>query len=245
MLEDPALRARPRRLPDRERLLTEVTRAQEQERERIAADIHDDPIQKLSAASMRLYLLAEDHPELADDERLARIIDTVDMAIASLRRLMFDLRPVSFEAEGLGVALRAHVEHLAGDELAPELTLECDLDGEPTEAVRVTMFRIVQEALSNIARHAGASHIVVRLNEVPDGYLGRVTDDGAGFVPDPSEEIRPGHIGMTLMRERAAQAGGWLRVESAAGRGTVVEFFLPDAGPGERSLGRNHEAAFG
>ena len=93
-------------------------------------------------------------------------------------------------------------------------------------------FRIAQEALVNARKHAGATRIDLHLEDRKEGLFVRIRDAGAGFPPDATTAT-PGHLGLTTMRERASLAGGWLRVESAPGEGTTVEFCLPQTDESE------------
>src|SRR5215472_12078945 len=206
-------------------LLDHLFRAQEEERSRIAAGIHDDTIQILAAANLRLQQLRNrlDDPEERDIlDKLAR---TLHMALSHLRQLIFDLRPTSLEHGGLESALRGVLEEMQSD-----LDVSYQLDGRCTTPVPANIatliFRISREALINVRNHAKAQLVHVELQEVGGGCLARIVDDGVGYSPADVEE-RPGHIGLSLMRERAALAGGWCRIESTPGAGTTVEFWVP------------------
>jgi signal transduction histidine kinase len=106
------------------------------------------------------------------------------------------------------------------------------------------MYRIVQEALTNVRKHARASNVTVSLHQADAGYTALVTDDGVGFAPEVAEA--PGHLGLASMRERAQVAGGWLRIDTAPGRGTTVEVWLPDVPDsdfGDFPLARSDDSA--
>jgi signal transduction histidine kinase len=107
-----------------------------------------------------------------------------------------------------------------------------ELDEEPGEDVRVSFYRIAQEAIGNVRKHARATHVDVRLTSTDGGLLLRVVDDGEGF--EPAGPVPPGHLGLATLTERAELAGGWCRVESAPGEGTVVECWMPLAGANDR-----------
>ena len=98
---------------------------------------------------------------------------------------------------------------------------------EPDPETRASLYRICQEALTNVAKHAQASRVDVLLEEADGGIRVRVTDDGRGFRPTPDELPEPGHLGLTAMRERAELLEGTLYVKSAPGEGTVVEVWVP------------------
>jgi len=215
-------------MEERRRLMQRLGEIQEEERSRLAADLHDDPIQKMTAVGLRIDALRRRTPDHATAAALDELAGTVRLTIARLRHLLFDLRPPALDRHGLGPAIRQHLD-LLGDELAPEVRLVDGLVCEPPPGVRTTAFRIVQEALANVRRHAGARSVEIGLGERGGGLHVVVRDDGRGFDPSAPEE--PGHLGLRAMRERAELVGGRLRIESGPGRGTTVEVWLPfDAG---------------
>jgi signal transduction histidine kinase len=222
---------------DRQLLLSQLVTAQEQERHRIASDIHDDSLQKVAAASMRLDMLRADHPELKDDEGFTRAQSMLRRSIDSMRHLMFNLRPYVLDQDGLIPALRLYLEEESKFDGSPGFHLEGDLSTEPSPDIRIILYRIAQEALVNVRKHGRASNVEVWVGEQDAGYLVRVTDDGLGF--DAGERARSpgGHLGITAMRERAELAGGWFTIRSSPGTGTTVEFWLPENGPGQRQDG--------
>jgi len=91
----------------------------------------------------------------------------------------------------------------------------------------VILYRIAQEALVNVRKHARASEVEIALEDGDDGYTLQVKDDGVGFEPSASSDPSLGHIGLTSMRERASLAGGWFRIESTSGAGTIAEAWIP------------------
>ncbi len=208
------------------RLLARLVEAQEEERARIAGDIHDDSIQAMTAAGLRLQAFRHRLSDPEDLAALATLDKTVSSAIGRLRHLLFDLRPRALDEEGLAAALQAYL-----DQLSQQVEMECVLNNrlvdEPPPHTRTVLYRIAQEALVNVRKHAHASRAEVLLEPQAGGYLVRVRDDGRGFAPSGPEE--PGHLGLSSMRERAEMAGGWWRLEARPGRGTVVEFWVPAA----------------
>jgi signal transduction histidine kinase len=216
---------------ERRRLLSHLVHAEEEERRTIASDIHD-PIQKMVAASMRLDIVLEDHPELADDEQFRKAQDTVNRSIESLRSLMFELRPYVLDHDGLAAALAVFVQEegkLPGSSTYEVLS---HLGSEPPESVRVILYRIAQEALVNVRKHAHAARVEITLEESDEGYTLQVKDDGVGFERSEISDPSLGHIGLTSMRERASLAGGWFRIESTGGSGTIAEAWIPRAEDG-------------
>lgn len=208
----------------RQELLTRLVEAQEEERRRIAADIHDDSIQVVSALGLRLGILRTRVRDPDDVQLVRNLEDTVRQAVARLRHLTFELRPPELDRAGLAAALQAHLEHMADPGFSHEVIDR--LDEEPSSAVRTVLYRIAQEALVNIRKHAAAAHVKVLISSRAGGVAVRVRDDGAGF--DVDEHVpRRGHVGLTAMRERAAVAGGWCRVSSTPGEGTAVTAWVP------------------
>jgi PAS domain S-box-containing protein len=212
----------------RRSLLARVVDAQEQERRRIASDIHDDSIQAMAAAVMRLQLVRKRSRDADQLEKIDALEAALSQAIERLRHLLFHLRPPVLDELGLGAALRQYLEYSQAED-GWHARVEADSDAHLPTEVRVTAYRIAQEAISNARRHARARNLLVRIKDSRGGLLVRVSDDGLGFDTEghPHLDMRPGHLGIVGMRERAAMAGGWWRVDSAVGKGTVVEFWLP------------------
>jgi PAS domain S-box-containing protein len=211
---------------ERRRLLSRLLEAQEQERHRIASDIHDDAIQKLTAVGMRLHLVFRQHPELTEDPNVTTLLQTVDTTIQSMRGLVFDLRPHVLDTDGLAAALRLFGEQrMESDGL--DFVVVNDLVEEPPLDARVVLYRIAQEALTNVRKHAQASSVRVILDEPHGGYRIRVIDDGMGLQGGAQEDAGPLHFGLSSMRERADMAGGRLSVESSSGSGTTVDCWVP------------------
>jgi signal transduction histidine kinase len=208
---------------ERRRILARLVDAQEDERQRVANDMHDDPIQKLVAVSMRLQLLKKRAGE-ASDPSLDDLIDTVRQTIKGMRHMIFELRPTVLDNLGVAAALTEYLQTVG---VSAEFEVKDDLDEEPDGELGLIMYRIAQEALANVRKHSNASRVQVRLAQRDGGYLVRIEDDGDGF--DPPEMLRsvPGHLGLSSMRERAEMAGGWCKVHGLPGNGTTVEFWLP------------------
>jgi PAS domain S-box-containing protein len=214
-----------RTLQQRRELAQRLQHAQELERRQIAADIHDDPIQVMSAVDMRLQMLLE-FPDSVTAEVIGEVEHEVGEAIARLRSLLFELRPTALDRDGLAAALRLYAEHTAK---AAGWTVEVldSLDEEPDADVAALLYRIAQEATVNARKHAEASALRIEVAGAADGTVVRVIDDGVGFSPDLTSAPEPGHLGLTTMVERAELAGGWVRVLSKPGAGTTVECWLP------------------
>ena len=212
----------------RRRLLASLVHAEEDERKRIAGDIHDDPMQKIVATNMRLQLLRRQLSDPAHLEVLDKLLSTVRGSITSLRHLIFELRPHVLDQDGLAPALREYLESLDADF---EFSLEQQLQEEPDADLRVLLYRVAQEALTNIRKHAHAHRVDVLLAEQDGGFLVRIADDGVGFTAPGTMQSGRGHLGLSAMRERAEMAGGWCRLLSQPGAGTTVEIWVPGAAP--------------
>ncbi|GAA4254821.1 sensor histidine kinase [Dactylosporangium darangshiense] len=204
-------------------LLGDLIITQERERARIAAGVHDDSLQVITAATLRLQHLRRRLRDPADLEILERLEASLVQAAARLRRLIFDFRPPRLTEEGLAAATRDLLDDLADDH-SLEVLVEERLTAEPALPTRLLIFRMLQEAVANVGKHAGADRCTVILGEQDGGYLIRVVDDGIG-----AENLHtdPGHLGLLLMRERAELAGGWFQISSVPGSGTTVTFWVP------------------
>lgn len=218
-------------------LMSRLIHAQEEERRRIAADIHDDSVQVMAAVQLRLHGLTRAVGEEERARTLQHLEETVRMAILRLRRLLFELRPASLDRDGLTAALAANLDLMAR-ETGMRHSIESTLAREPGLDTRVVLYRVAQEALANVRKHSGARHVRVETSDHGGGALVRIVDDGVGF--DPSRQGPAGHLGLAAMRERADEIGGWITVESAPGRGTTVSIWAP--GAGERSADKAAEA---
>ena len=223
---------------DRRRLLARLVQAQEDERHRLADDLHDDTIQVMTAVGLRLSVLrARVDPEGRD--LLDRLERTVMASIGRLRKLVFELRPPALDREGLAAAVRVYAGE-AFDE-ATDLVVHDRLDENPPLETRELLYRILQEALANTSKHARARHVDVDIEPHNGGIRASVVDDGQGFDMRLLDTTRPGHLGVNAMRERAEMAGGWCTIDSAPGQGTTMVCWVPRSGgtlPGDDSLTR-------
>jgi PAS domain S-box-containing protein len=232
--------ARSVELAERQRAFSQLVRAQEEERLRIASDIHDDTIQTMTAASLRLQQLRRRLTVPRDLELLAKLEVAVQESIVRLRRLMFDLRPPALDRSGLGPALRDLLDRLE-EETGVMCVLRNEMPTEPPPDARISLYRITQQALTNVSKHAHAKRVDIELSRHQAGSLVKVGDDGVGFEGGEKAAL-PGHLGLVMMRERARMAGGWLKLASAPGRGTSVEFWVPDIRAVEVAWGMNGDA---
>jgi signal transduction histidine kinase len=215
------------RLHDRVRQAAgRTTTLNEQALRRIGADLHDGPGQALGLALLRLDLLRRERP--ADDQDFALVQSAVQDALAEIRAISSGLRlPSLAPLEVREVAERAVRAHVRRSGTPVELLLD-NLPAEAPLAVKITLFRALEEALSNATRHGRGIGIVARVQGESDGLSLVVSDQGPGFAPNavPTE----GHLGLANLRERAELLGGTFEVSSAPGQGTTLRLWVPVAG---------------
>ncbi len=196
---------------------------QEDERRAISRDLHDDIGQAITAMKLSAYAAQDEQDAARRDEDLAQIIQLADATVGKLRDISTLLRPPQLDALGLEAALRWQAGVLfrsAAIELLPDIQ---SLPRRPAGDIEQACFRIAQESLTNVLRHARASQVNLHLRDVDDqGLHLQVRDDGEGFDPDG-----PRGLGLIVMRERAQSVGGTLRIESAHGAGTLIDLYLP------------------
>ena len=201
-----------------------VLRAQEEERRRLARDLHDEVNQALTAILLRLEALSQAAPPELDEE-LAELKRLVNQAMSELLQLARQLRPTALDDHGLLPAMVSQVRRFAA-----QTGIKADLNAtgenaplQPDEEIAV--YRIAQEALANIARHADASLVEVDLRSGGDGLELKVRDDGRGFEPDHAGH--KGGLGLGGMAERARLVGGELTIDSRPGAGTELCLKVP------------------
>ncbi|MEX1046540.1 MAG: response regulator [Actinomycetota bacterium] len=214
----------------RRALMAHLVEAQEEERQRIAADVHDDSVQVMAAVAMRLEMLRSRISDPDDIEALKELEKTTHDAVSRLRYLLFELRPPSLDSDGLAAAIREYLQKASTDPASGSgfsFDVESEMRSEPPPEIRTTLYRIVQEALNNVRKHARADQVKVVLDERDGGFLARVSDDGRGFEMNHQGSRVPGHIGLSAMVERAEMAGGWCHLASSPGSGTTVEAWVP------------------
>lgn len=203
---------------------------QEEERARISRDLHDDVGQTMTALRLRLTTLDATLPDDPDSPAAARArehvsiaLATVDAGVEQIRRLAHNLRPAALDGLGLAAALRAHALDWAE---AAGVSMHLDLaEIEPPAVITDVLFRLAQEGLTNIARHAEASAVWIRFGEADDGWQLTVEDNGRGLDPDRPKSS--GGLGLVGARERVEQAGGYLDVTPREGGGVVLLAWLP------------------
>jgi signal transduction histidine kinase len=209
-------------------LASMLVAAQEAERRRISEDIHDDTLQVMGAVQLRLEMLSAEVAEPGLHGEIRELAEVVAAATSRLRKLTFDLRPPMLNEHGLARTLRSSLHELE-DEHGIAWELEDRLSGEPGDEPRAVLFRIAQEALTNVRKHADATVVRVALHAVDGGVLLVIRDDGRGIPGASGAAADPvaGHLGLRTMRERAELAGGRFSVSSREGSGTSVEAWVP------------------
>ncbi len=211
-------------------LSTHLQRVTEKEKSELARNLHDELGGLLTAAKMDLSWLQSRLNDPAIQERLAQLGSVLDDAMDLKRRVVEDLRPSLLEHFGLSTALRAHFESACA-----KAGLECEVDVPDNEPVpreiAIALFRVVQEGLTNVIRHARARHVRLQMTSDTRRYLLRLSDDGCGMDLQDSR-FRWSH-GLTGMRHRVRALGGRFTMESSPGRGTVLRVEVPKAAGGE------------
>jgi two-component system sensor histidine kinase UhpB len=219
-----------RDISERERLEGDLRRqagelAASQERAHLARELHDSVTQALFSMGLTirsLELLMVENPE-AGRAKLTELRELQKDALAEMRTLIFELRPASLETDGLAQALRHHATAVQG-----RTGLSIDFDAEPIERMELpveeALYRIGQEALHNVVKHANASRAAIRIRGAGSQVRLEVLDDGTGFDP---EAVPRGHLGLIGMRQRADLVGGEMTVRSAPGRGTKILVSVP------------------
>ncbi|HEX5850774.1 MAG TPA: PAS domain S-box protein [Rubrobacter sp.] len=196
-----------------------------EERQRLARELHDSVSQALYGIALGVETAREllpDHPERAE-EPLDYATTLAEAGMTEMRALIFELRPESLEKEGLVAALE---KQAAAVQARHGIKVEAEWDREPeaTLEVKEALYRVAQEALHNTVKHARATNVKLKLEELPDVFTLGISDDGLGFEP---HNDFPGHLGLKSMRERAARLGGTLEVTSEPGHGVRILVSIP------------------
>ncbi len=219
-----------------------LTQTQEDERKRLARELHDETIQSLVALGQRVKLLEYDWQAcagaqptagmLAAQGRLSEIAAMLTQALHELRALIRDLRPIYLEELGLVAALEmlSQTTQRSGPATSFELSGE---ERRLAPEAELAVYRIAQAAVSNAVRHGRPSGIRLQLEFADEGVILMAEDDGCGFAPPemPSDLAAQGHFGLVGMYERATALGGHLSIRSTPGRGTKVVAFIPHGTP--------------
>jgi PAS domain S-box-containing protein len=207
----------------------QITRAHEEERKRIARELHDDSTQSLVILSRHIDDIIAGNTDGSEmNSNLEKIRDEVDEILARMRRFTQDLRPPTLDYLGLLPALR---ELLAQLEQQSGIESELNINGDEQHFApedELLVYRIIQEALSNVWRHSNAKKAIMTVSFNKDRTTVEVSDDGKGFeMAEDLRFVRAGKIGLAGMQERADLLGGTLNIYSSPGKGTTVSLEVP------------------
>jgi PAS domain S-box-containing protein len=228
-----------RDIRDRDRMERDLRRqsaeiAAGEERAHLARELHDSVTQALFSMTLlarTVEMLLDREPERAK-EQLAALRELQREALAEMRALIFELRPGNLEQDGLYKALKTHSAALQG-RIGLPIVVKSELEDRLPITIEEVVYRIAQEALHNIVKHAAAHQVQLELARDGDGVRLRVIDDGKGFDP---RSVPDGHLGLTGMRARAEKIGAHLTVESQPGAGTTISLTVPP-----EAIERGHE----
>jgi PAS domain S-box-containing protein len=221
-----------RDISERARLEGELRRqagelAAGEERAHLARELHDSVTQALFSMTLvsRSVEMLLDRDVAAAREQLTHLRDLQREALAEMRALIFELRPGNLEQDGLIRALRTHTAAIQG-RIGLPVVVESPLQDRLPLSIEEVLYRIAQEALHNVIKHAGARQVRVDVDRTSDGVRLRIGDDGKGFDPD---RVPDGHMGLAGMRARAERIGATFSCRSLPGQGTTIEVVVPDA----------------
>ena len=205
-------------------LLRNLSTAVDRATKRFATELHDDALQKLTAAEIRLAGLA-----VAADGQAKTGIDEINTLLQqveeALRNLLQNIRPPSLETQGgLETTIRQRLGVLSSSGIATECVV--DLPDEPPYEIKSVLHRQVSEALTNVEKHAQATRVRLEIKAENAGVYCAITDNGTGFIVSERDRL-PGHLGLLALMERPLLAGGWGKIRSEPGAGTIVEFWVP------------------
>lgn len=222
----------------RDYLLRRILRAQEDERRRVARELHDETSQSLTALIANLATTQAQPPDQAHAQ-LANFKTAVVNILKEVNRIVLDLRPTLLDDFGLIAALSWYAKNRLGEDgLSVEISTNAD-EQRFSPTIETTLFRVAQEAITNIAKHANSQHVQINLILESDDYnpgkrvVLKIQDDGRGFQMQPPKRIWDGaesHLGLLGMRERVESLGGLLVLWSEPGKGTLVCASVPLSG---------------
>jgi GAF domain-containing protein len=205
----------------RQLLLKNASEAADKIRHRFASELHDDALQKLTAAELHLGRVTATRLEPIEQAQ-----GLLQQAESALRKLLFEVRPPSLELPGgFEETIRDRLQILRSL-TGIEADVELDLPDHIAYELKSTIFRQVAEAITNVEKHAGATRVEVVVKVLDGGIYGLIVDNGRGFVVAERDHL-PGHVGLLSLNERALLTGGWCKISSEPGTGSRVEFWIP------------------
>jgi two-component system sensor histidine kinase UhpB len=213
-----------------QKMTEQVLAAQEDERKRIARELHDETAQALTTLLIRLKILERARTDTEMRRQIDELRELTAETLEAVRKLAVELRPATLDDLGLLAALEAYTESYRSH--MPLRVTFCaddfqDRDRRLPPQIELVLYRVVQEALTNVAKHANAHTIRVELSRDPDEVIASVADDGDGFQVDDMMRSRERGLGLFGMQERLALVRGQLVIDSAPGRGTRVNARVP------------------
>jgi len=213
------------------RLASQLLAVQEKERRRVSRELHDELGQALTVLKINLVALENGLRQDQDNLKLSceHLQNYIDKVIENVRRLSWDLSPSSLEDLGLSSSLKYLIEDICrNNHMLYEVALD-EIDDLFSPEARINIYRIFQESLTNIVRHAEASRIDVKIRQEKDRVTFRLKDDGKGFDPKKarSRSLDKRGLGLTTMSERALMANGTLNIRSRKGKGTEITLTIP------------------
>jgi two-component system sensor histidine kinase UhpB len=218
-----------------QKMSEQVLAAQEDERKRIARELHDETAQALTTLLVRLKILERARTATEMGRQIDELRELTAQTLEAVRKLAVELRPATLDDLGLLAALEAYAESYSS-RIPVRVAFRADgfaqtnnerEDGRLPPQVELVLYRVVQEALTNVAKHANADNVRVELHRGRDQVVAVVADDGQGFNVEEMMRSRERGLGLFGMQERLALVGGQLVIDSAPGRGTRVEARVP------------------
>ncbi|MDX6603235.1 MAG: two-component system, NarL family, sensor kinase [Solirubrobacterales bacterium] len=213
---------------EREALLQKAVDASDEERRRVAGDLHDGVVQEIAGLSFSLAAAADRSRQTDSEstEDLQRGAEQARRGLRQLRSLLVDIYPPRLRDAGLAAAIQDLASQSAGRGVDANVDIPSDLRLDPDQ--EAALFRIAREAIRNSIKHSGASKLTVRASKSNGHVVLTVEDDGIGFTANgDGDNVREGHLGMDLMQQLARDTGSTLQIDSAPGQGTLVRVDSP------------------
>jgi len=217
-------------LEDKTQIGMKIIKAQEEERRRIARDIHDGPAQNIASLVIKTEIVEKllKRGNIHIEDELKDIKTQLRAVLKEIRGIMYDLRPISLDEVGLIPT----IERMAAD-MSYEKNIAIEIKKISDYPIfnslnKLIVYRIVQESLNNILKHSGAKNVVIRMDVRKDSINGSVSDDGKGFDADSFMEAKDKSFGLSSMKERAEIAHGSITIKSVVGKGTKIMFSIPN-----------------